>query len=236
EQIYDDLTWLGLSWENPVLHQADQLFRYRSVLSDLWRRGLLFPCNCSRRDIADALSAPQEISAAVGPDGPVYPGTCRHLTNLQFEAALPENRAIRLSIDEALEALEDQQEASFEECLFEGGGIVKTDADELKNSIGDIVLARKDMGTSYHLAVVLDDAEQGITDVVRGEDLFEATKIHALLQRLLGLPTPRYHHHRLIRDEDGKRLAKRDDARALNKFRKEGYTPDDIRDLIGLAV
>ena len=99
--------------------------------------------------------------------------------------------------------------------------------------VGDGVLARRDMGTSYHLSVVVDDADQGITDVVRGRDLFDATAIHVVLQRLLGLPTPRYHHHRLIRDEAGKRLAKRDDARALRKYRDEGATPEDIRALVG---
>ena len=104
----------------------------------------------------------------------------------------------------------------------------------MKQHVGDIVLARKDMGTSYHLSVVLDDAAQGISHVVRGEDLFEATKIHVVLQKLLKLPTPTYHHHRLIRDEAGKRLAKRDDARALSLYRVEGATPQDIRRMVGL--
>jgi glutamyl-Q tRNA(Asp) synthetase len=113
-------------------------------------------------------------------------------------------------------------------------GIVATEAARFETGIGDIVLARKDFGTSYHLSVVVDDAAQGITHVVRGADLFEATPIHVLLQNLLGLPTPIYHHHRLIRDETGKRLAKRDDARALAKFRAEGASPGDIRRLVGL--
>ncbi len=113
-------------------------------------------------------------------------------------------------------------------------GSAYSDRDSYVRQIGDIVLARKDFGTSYHLSVVLDDAAQGITHVVRGEDLFEATRIHVLLQRLLGLPTPTYHHHRLIRDDHGKRLAKRDDARAIAKYRAEGATPQDIRRMVGL--
>jgi len=115
-------------------------------------------------------------------------------------------------------------------------GLIAFTAEEVIHTIGDVVLARRDMGTSYHLSVVLDDAAQGVTHVVRGEDLFEATKIHVILQRLLRLPTPIYHHHRLIRDENGKRLAKRDDARALSKYRAEGATPNDIRRLVGLPV
>lgn len=113
-------------------------------------------------------------------------------------------------------------------------GLVKFDGDYLRRNVGDIAICRRDMATSYHLSVVLDDAAQGISHVVRGQDLFEAAKIHVVLQRLLGLPTPIYHHHRLIRDDQGKRLAKRDDARALSKYRAEGATPADIRRMVGL--
>ncbi len=119
----------------------------------------------------------------------------------------------------------------------ETGGIctrIEIDAGTLIKEIGDIVIARRDMGTSYHLSVVIDDAEQEITHVVRGQDLFEATKIHVVLQKLLDLPTPTYHHHRLIRDAAGKRLAKRDDARAINLYRSEGRSPQDIRSMVGL--
>jgi glutamyl-Q tRNA(Asp) synthetase len=122
----------------------------------------------------------------------------------------------------------------FTETAFGQRGPIFTDRDRFVDLIGDIVVARKDFGTSYHLSVVVDDAAQGVTHVVRGEDLFEATRIHVLLQRLLGLPTPLYHHHRLIRDDQGKRLAKRDDARALSKYRAEGATPTDIRRMVGL--
>lgn len=234
-QIFEDLQWLGLSWDEPVTHQADQSKRYRAALSDLWKRGLLFPCTCSRRDIAEAMSAPQDATGSFGPDGPIYPGTCRHLMPEKAEHTLPQDCALRLAMEKTVEALREHLPLSFLECRFGGEDTVTATETDLVESIGDIVLARKDMGTSYHLSVVLDDAAQGITDVVRGEDLFEATKIHVVLQNLMGLPTPRYHHHRLIRDEAGKRLAKRDDARAIRKYREDGFSPSDIRELVGLS-
>ena len=141
------------------------------------------------------------------------------------------NAAIRLDMARAMRLLGN---VSFEESgPDQAGNHIKT-APEMIETIGDIVLARRDLGTSYHLSVVVDDAAQGITEVTRGADLFEATAIHVLLQRLLGLPTPAYHHHRLIRDDHGKRLAKRDDARALAKYRDDGATPLDIRAMVGL--
>lgn len=235
KQIYDDLTWLGLTWDDEVMRQSDRLADYRSALESLWHRGLLYPCTCSRRDIAEALSAPQETVNPVGPDGPVYPGTCRHNVPTDPNAPLPEGVAQRLSMSRAIKALADESELSFHEDLYEGPHITHIDAGALEAAVGDVVLARKDMGTSYHLAVVLDDAAQEITDVVRGKDLFDATQIHVFLQRLIGLPTPRYHHHDLIRDANGKRLAKRDDAKAISKFREDGASPDDIRRMVGLS-
>jgi glutamyl-Q tRNA(Asp) synthetase len=123
---------------------------------------------------------------------------------------------------------------SFIETSEELGGHISLDPEELVQAVGDIILVRRNMGSSYHLSVVVDDADQGITDVVRGADLFESTQIHVVLQTLLDLPVPRYHHHRLIRDDQGKRLAKRDDARAISKYRSEGASPQDIRQLVGL--
>ncbi len=213
-QIYDDLAWLGLAWPTPVLRQSDQLPVYARVLETLWDQKLIYPCSCNRRDIQTAASAPQEGAPLLGPDGIIYPGTCRDLT--QRAGQMPTGSALRLDIKKAAQ-------------------IAQMEATDLAQTIGDVVVSRKDMGTSYHLAVVVDDAAQGITDVVRGEDLAAATPIHVLLQNLLGLPTPRYHHHRLIRDETGKRLAKRDDARALSKYRSEGATPNDIKRLVGLV-
>lgn len=228
-QIYDDLQWLGLVWPRPVLRQSDRLASYQAALDDLWARGLLYRCTCTRRDIEQALSAPQEgVAAVLGPDGLVYPGTCRHMPRPQLR---PSDAVLRLDMRAALR---DIPALDFIDTGPVHQGRITTPAEAYLSQIGDIVLARQNMGTSYHLAVVLDDAAQAVSHVTRGADLFEATRIHVLLQRLLGLPTPVYHHHRLIRDAQGKRLAKRDDARALSKYRAEGATPADIRRLVGL--
>ncbi len=232
--IYDDLAWLGLTWETPVLRQSDRHAAYAAALDDLWARGLLYPCTCTRRDIEMALGAPQEgVPLAEGPDGPVYPGTCRPEGDAP-RAGIPRPTDRHLRVNMA-RATQGGVATAFTETGPAHQEMILTGAGDYCFGIGDIVLARKDFGTSYHLSVVLDDAAQGITHVSRGEDLFEATRIHVLLQRLLGLPTPIYHHHRLIRDEKGKRLAKRDDARALAKYRAEGATPADIRRTVGLA-
>lgn len=229
-QIYDDLAWLGLSWPTPVLRQSERLPRYRHAIQMLWDQGLVYPCSCSRADIRAAASAPQEGAPLHGPDGLIYPGTCR-------PAAPPTgpmpNAVLRLDMARALDRLDAP--LSFTETgngpEGETGLITPHD---MVNTVGDVVLARRDMGASYHLSVVVDDAEQAITHVIRGQDLFAATLIHVLLQRLLGLPTPLYLHHRLIRDEHDKRLAKRDDARAIATYRTEGLSPQDIRMKFGL--
>lgn len=227
-QIYDDLTWLGLSWEQPVMRQSERQSAYDAALDDLWARGLLYPCYCTRADIAAATSAPQEGAPQFGPDGVIYPGTCRVL--LIPQAARPRDTALRLNMAKACASLA----CAFEFTEHGMNEPVSFTSSDLVNSVGDIVLARRDMGTSYHLSVVLDDAEQGITNVIRGKDLFEATQIHVLLQKLLGLPHPQYLHHLLIRNDAGKRLAKRDDARAISLYRAEGATPQDIREMVGL--
>ncbi|MDH3263456.1 MAG: tRNA glutamyl-Q(34) synthetase GluQRS [Paracoccaceae bacterium] len=249
QAIYDDLDWLGLTWDGPVLRQSERLDAYGRALDGLWSRGLLYPCSCTRADIAAAASAPQEGAAlAAGPDGPVYPGTCRAPKDGIPHDMKPRPSAAHLRLDMSTAALavcdhhvvgpgKTRWTVGFEEAGRgpEGQcGWIETDREALAREIGDVVLARRDIGTSYHLSVVLDDAAQGITLVTRGEDLFAATTIHVVLQRLLGLPTPSYHHHRLIRDEAGRRLAKRDDARAIAKYRAEGATPEDIRRLVGL--
>lgn len=240
-QIYDDLRWLGLSWEAPVLRQSTQMPRYQAALDRLWDRGLLYPCICNRRDIQAAAAAPQEGAPLIGPDGIVYPGTCRGKPRPPNHQTPRPKEALRLDMARAARVpgvyISPEGVQGFEECgngASSPKGRIGFTPEDVANEIGDVVLARRDMGTSYHLSVVLDDAEQGVSDVVRGEDLFEATRIHVVLQRLLGLPTPRYHHHRLIRDDAGKRLAKRDDARALAKYRAEGASPADIRRLVGL--
>ncbi len=249
EQIYDDLRWLGLSWEQPVLRQSERLGAYRDTLESLWDDHAIFACTCNRRDVLEAASAPQDGAPVFGPDGVVYPGTCNLPENKTGwgDWPMPDDAAFRLDMSLAVRRVFNhridspdggwQRFASFTETGAGPNGetgLIEFTASEMETEVGDIVLARRDMGTSYHLSVVLDDAYQGITHVVRGEDLFEATKIHVLLQRLLGLPTPIYHHHRLIRDETGKRLAKRDDAKAIRKFRDDGATPADIRRMVGL--
>lgn len=243
QAIYENLTWLGLTWDGPVMRQSDRMDTYKSALSQLWDRDLLFGCTCNRRDIAAAATAPHEGDPPMGPDGIIYPGTCRgqHIPPLTPEP--PEDMALRLNsgmlaVTRAFTPrVAEGAFASFDET-GQGPdgqtGLIEFTPEDVSKTIGDIVLARRDMGTSYHLSVVLDDADQGITHVFRGEDLFDATKIHVVLQRLLDLPTPTYHHHRLIRDDAGKRLAKRDDARSLATYRAEGATPADIRRMVGL--
>lgn len=227
EQIYDDLRWLGLSWPIPVWCQSARGARYRAALQHLWDRDLLYPCTCSRRDIQAAANAPQEGAPLHGPDGLIYPGTCR---NKPKPAQMPEDTALRLNMRQALQGIDT---ISFQET----GEASKTaifPPHDMISGIGDPVLSRRDMAASYHLSIVVDDADQHITHVIRGKDLFDATKIHVLLQSLLDLPTPIYHHHKLIRDETGKRLAKRDDARAIALYRTEGFSPKDLRAKVGL--
>lgn len=231
-QIYDDLEWLGLTWPTPVLRQSNRLPAYADALAQLWKAGLLYPCSCNRRDIAAAATAPQEgAELPIGPDGIIYPGTCRTAPRT---GPFPHETALRLDIAQAAQQLGNDT-LSFSETGPSQAGPHTIATTDLIQGVGDIVLARRDMGTSYHLSVVLDDAAQDISHIIRGEDLFEATQIHVLLQRLLGLATPAYHHHTLIRDADGKRLAKRDEARAISKYRADGCSPEDIRELVGLT-
>lgn len=225
--IFEDLAWLGIDWPRPVLRQSDRLPAYRAALGRLWDAGLLYPCHCSRRDIMDAASAPQE-GPRIGPDGVVYPGTCRGEPRT---GPLPDG-ALRLDMALALDRIGAR---GFDETGPDHAGHHRLDPRGLVSGTGDVVLARRDYGTSYHLSVVVDDAEQGVSHVVRGADLFEATAIHVVLQALLDLPVLVYHHHRLIRDETGRRLAKRDDARAIRLYRAEGASPARIREMVGLG-
>ncbi|MFD1796279.1 tRNA glutamyl-Q(34) synthetase GluQRS [Paracoccus aurantiacus] len=222
--IYDDLRWLGLDWPEPVMRQSDRLGIYANALDHLAGLGVTYPCSCTRGDIKAALSAPQEGAPIHGPDGLVYPGTCRG----RRMASIQPGDVIRLDAERAFDLLGDNM------LNFRDNGPHVLNRDAFLRGIGDVVLARKGMGTSYHLSVVVDDAAQAITLVTRGLDLFDSTWIHVLLQRLLDLQTPEYLHHRLIRDEAGKRLAKRDDARSLRELRGQGASPADIRTLVGL--
>ncbi|MCU0899809.1 MAG: tRNA glutamyl-Q(34) synthetase GluQRS [Cypionkella sp.] len=222
--ILDDLAWLGLCWDGPVLHQSQHIARYNAALAPLAAAGLLYPCGCTRSDIRAALAAPQEGVAHA-----VYPGTCR---GRPLHSRQPED-ALRLDLAAALRGLDPMP--GFAETGPAHGGQHRIDPTQAQTTIGDVVLSRKGEDiVAYFLASALDDAHQQITHVVRGEDLFDFTPVQVMLLHLLGLPVPTYHHHRLIRDEAGKRLAKRDDARALAKFRAEGASPQDIRRMVGL--
>lgn len=222
--IREDLRWIGLAWDGPVLRQSSRIAAYSARLQPLIDHGLLYPCSCSRADIRAALAAPQE-----GVVHAVYPGTCRGRT---METRQPGD-ALRLDMSAALNLF--RIDVSFKETGPAHAGLHRIEAAVALRDIGDVVLYRKgEEVVAYFLASALDDADQGITQVVRGEDLFAFTPVQVILQHLLGLPTPIYHHHRLIRDDHGRRLAKRDDARALAKYRAEGATPGDIRRMVGL--
>ena len=225
-QIYDDLAWLGLSWEQPVLRQSEHLTGYSSKITQLANLGLIYPCSCSRSDIRAAVSAPQEGV----PPSSIYPGTCRHRN---MGSRRPKD-ALRLNMALALEHLSGQR-LTFQETGPKHMGNHKISPHDLLYSTGDAVLGRKEIETvSYVLAAVVDDAKQDITTIIRGEDLFETTPLQVLLQALLELTTPTYHHHKLIRDDAGKRLAKRDDARSIAKYRADGLTPSDLRQKLGI--
>ncbi len=227
DQIYNDLAWLNLSWPTPVLRQSERLPRYAEAAAQLSAMGLTYPCSCNRADIEAAAGAPQEGVPQFGPDGRIYPGQCRQRSTKDIQPT----DVLRLNLKKSIDVIDA---ISFSETgpLHTGTHVI--DPEHLQSSVGDIILVRRNMGSSYHLSVVIDDADQGITHVHRGADLFEATQIHVLLQRLLNLPTPIYHHHDLIRDDAGKRLAKRDDARAIAKYRADGVTPQQIRHRVGL--
>lgn len=223
-QIHDDLRWLGLDWPEPVMRQSSRRAAYDAALSRLETLGVTYRCTCTRGDIRAALAAPQEGAPLIGPDGPVYPGTCRHAGHRDADAAIRLDMARAVALTGAV---------GFDETGPIRAGRHRFEPDWLIRHVGDIVLARRDIGTSYHLSVTVDDAAQGITLVTRGMDLFEATAVQRVLQALLALPEPRYHHHRLIRDASGKRLAKRDDARAIAAYRAAGASPEDLRAMVG---
>lgn len=216
EGILEDIRWLGLHWDGPVVRQSSRLGHYAQALQRLKDEGLAYPCFCTRGEIAAEIAA--SGAAPHGPDGPVYPGTCRGLTGVERAARLAAPHAWRLDMAAAVERagpLQWQDEIA--------GPVVAR-----PEMFGDVVLARKDAPTSYHLAVTVDDAAQGVTHVVRGEDLFAATHVHRLLQALLGLSVPVYRHHRLVTDADGRRLAKRDHAATLADLRAGGTDPAQI--------
>lgn len=221
--ILEDLAWLGLDWDGPVRVQSAHLAEYRAALARLRACGLLYPCFCTRADIAREIAA--SAAAPHGPEGPAYPGTCRRLSRDEAEARIAAGEAHALRLDMA-RALAAAPALAFEE---EGEGLLPCEP----APFGDAVLARKDAPASYHLCVTHDDAQQGVTLVTRGEDLKPATALHRLLQHLMGWPAPRYAHHLLLRDAGGRRLAKRDRAATLRELRAAGVSPAEARALAG---
>lgn len=218
--IYEDLAWLGLSWEQPVRRQSEHMDDYAAALDRLKQAELVYPCFCTRRDIAEAVRAPHLDH--MGPDGPLYPGLCRSLTATERAGRIAGGAPYALRLDAARAAAQldpmvwqelDEDPVAVDPLLF-----------------GDVVLARKDVPVSYHLAVVVDDALQGVTLVTRGRDLYAATHVHRTLQALLGLATPQYRHHPLITDSAGQRLAKRHDALSIRALRAAGASAAELRE------
>ncbi|MGD9968322.1 MAG: tRNA glutamyl-Q(34) synthetase GluQRS [Hyphomonadaceae bacterium] len=220
--IYEDLVWLGLAWDQEVRRQSDHMSEYQAVLQQLIDRQLLYRCFRTRKEIAEAIA-----SAPHGEAEEAFRGEALPAEEETAKLAAGEAFAWRLSLKKARAALGP---AYFALVFEDETGPVRAEPERH----GDVVLARKDFATSYHLASVWDDAQQGVTHVIRGEDLREAAHLHVLLQKLLQLPQPAYRHHRLIAGDDGKRLAKRDSAATLRSLRESGRTPADVRAMVGL--
>jgi glutamyl-Q tRNA(Asp) synthetase len=202
--IFEDLTWLSLSWEVPVRIQSEHFDDYQRNIDRLWSLNAVYPCFCSRKQAA-AQALPTR-----DPEGqPHYGKSCRSLSRIEAKRRISEGHLHGWRLD--------------------------TSMDQAASIWGDVVIARPQSGSSYHIAVVTDDALQGVTHVVRGKDLEAATPLHGLLQRLLGLPAPEYHHHKLIFDENGKKLSKSSGSRSLRNLREAGVTPDDIRSQLGFV-
>ena len=218
DAIYDDLTWLGLDWQGDPIRQSDRLDAYEAALDQLRAADLLYPCFLTRAELTEILSAPHS--------DPAKPSTSAPRT---FDALSPAECARRIDAGQlpAWRLHADKAMASAGPLTWHEAAD-QSDIPVSMRDFGDVVLGRKDIGTSYHLSVVVDDSMDEITLVTRGADLTTSTHVHRLLQQLLGLPTPRYWHHALIADKDGKRLAKRDQARAVRQFRDEGYAPADL--------
>jgi glutamyl-Q tRNA(Asp) synthetase len=234
--IIEDIEWLGMMPDGEILYQSERLPFYAAALERLKAKGLVYPCFCTRSAIAAEIAA--SAAAPHGPDGPVYPGTCRRLPQDERERRKQsEPHAWRLDVSKALASAFSGESRSPEQRPdldpgFRRGTLTWWDGDEEVRAepeqFGDVVLARKDAPTSYHLAVTVDDAAQQVTDVVRGRDLYAATHVHRLLQALLDLPTPRYHHHQLLLDAEGRRLAKRHGAPTIAGMRMAGADPDKL--------
>ena len=224
--MYEDLEWLGLHFDGEVMVQTQRFGVYQAVLDQLRRMGLLYPCFCTRSEIKAQLA---ELGRAPHATlGYLYPGTCRRLSDDAVAERLASGMPHCWRLD--MQRVQDLIGCPTWHDMYRGTQRC------VPSAYGDVVLARKDFPASYHLAVVVDDAAQGVTHVTRGEDLFESTHIHRALQAVLGLPVPLYCHHSLLRDNEGKRLAKRDGARSIASLREAGYTPQQVRDSLQQAL
>jgi glutamyl-Q tRNA(Asp) synthetase len=223
--IFEDLAWLGLRWEEPVRRQSEHFADYRAALARLDALGLVYPCFCTRSEISAEIAAAG--AAPHGAEGPLYPGTCRRLDRGERAARLArgDDHALRL----------DCAKAAAVAGPLAWRDRARGEQQARPELLGDVVLARKDTPTSYHLAVTVDDHLQGVTLVTRGEDLFAATHMHRLLQALLGLATPEYLHHRLLVGADGRRFAKRDKSLTLRALREAGRSPAEVRAMAGFG-
>jgi glutamyl-Q tRNA(Asp) synthetase len=232
--IYEDLAWLGIGWEQPVRRQSAHLGNYRTAIAALSDMGLIYPSFESRSEIAMLVVEREETGSwPRDPDGaPIYPGNSKHLSQAErLRRMASEPYSLRLDMEAAIARAGRLR-------WYETGGGPNGETGAVvaaPQSWGDVVLARRDVPTSYHLSVVIDDSAQGVTHVVRGHDLFWATSVHRLLQALLGLPAPIYHHHRLLLDSDGHKLSKSTRATGLRELRAQGVTPADIRRMVGLS-
>jgi glutamyl-Q tRNA(Asp) synthetase len=233
--IYEDLAWLGLEWELPVRRQSDHLDAYRAALDQLARASLLYPAFESRSELARLVAAQDRTAPwPRDPDGaPLYAGDAKQLASGERDRLIASGTpfALRLDMSAALGRL--PAGLTWQETGHGPGGETGMITGQ-PDAWGDVILGRKETPTSYHLSVVVDDAVQGITDVVRGEDLFWSTSVHRVLQDLLGLPAPAYRHHRLIRGADGRKLAKSTQSTALRELRAAGVTPQQVRRRVGL--
>jgi glutamyl-Q tRNA(Asp) synthetase len=235
-QIFEDLAWLGVTWEEPVLRQSLHFTTYSAASDWLLKLGLLYPCFATRTEISEATeTAPHP--PPLDPDGtPLYPGLHKHMPKEEIAARLSRNEpfALRLDMDRALDALEGitgKRQVTFTELDADGN----PEPIEMDPAVwGDAVIVRKDVPTSYHLAVVVDDARQGVTHVTRGRDLYAATGLHRLLQTILGVPEPLYHHHRLLTDAGGHKLSKSAGDTSLRALREQGIDRLQIRHRVGL--
>lgn len=233
EAIYEDLNWMGLKWEKTVRKQSEHFSEYQKAIQKLLQLNLLYPCFATRKEISEAIRKKNSPAYPLDPDGsPVYPGIYKEVSRAELENRMKSGQlfAYRLNMEAALEYTRQQSLPMQITVMDEEGNIHKKLAEPQR--WGDAVIVRKDTPTSYHLSVVHDDAQQGITHIVRGQDLEAATDLHRLLQAVLGLPSPIYYHHPLLKDSSGQKLAKSKGSKSIREMRNEGITPQEIQKLL----